>query len=50
MHLKILKLNLLTKLNHLHIITLLLDNITFLKDQLHHKDKVIDSLINQFLQ
>ena len=36
--------------NHEHIITLLLDNITFLKDQLHHKDKVIDSLINQFLQ
>ena len=29
-----------------HIITLLLDNITFLKDQLRQKDKVIDSLIN----
>ena len=36
--------------NQEHIITLLLDNITFLKDQLHQKDKVIDSLINQFSQ
>ena len=34
--------------NYEHIITLLLDNITFLKDQLPPKDKVIDSLINQF--
>ena len=33
--------------NQEHIITLLLDNITFLKDQLRQKDKVIDSLINQ---
>ena len=32
--------------NQEHIITLLLDNVTFLKDQLHQKDKVIDSLIN----
>ena len=32
--------------NQAHIITLLLDNITFLKDQLRQKDKVIDSLIN----
>ena len=29
-----------------HIITLLLDNIAILKDQLRQKDKVIDSLIN----
>ena len=36
--------------NQEHIITLLLDNITFLKDQLRQKDKVIDSLINQFSQ
>ena len=36
--------------NQEHIITLLLDNIAFLKDQLRQKDKVIDSLINQFLQ
>ena len=36
--------------NQEHIITLLLDNITFLKDQLHQKDKVIDSLINQLLK
>ena len=28
----------------------MLDNITFLKDQLRQKDKVIDSLINQFSQ
>ena len=34
--------------NEEHIITLLLDNITFLKDQLHQKDKVIDPLINHF--
>ena len=33
--------------NQEHIITLLLDNITFLKDQLRQKDKVLDSLINQ---
>ena len=33
--------------NQEHIVTLLLDNITFLKDQLRRKDKVIDSLINQ---
>ena len=36
--------------NQEHAITLLLDNITFLKDQLRQKDKVIDSLINQFSQ
>ena len=36
--------------NHEHIITLLLVDITFLKDQLRQKDKVIDSLINQFSQ
>ena len=36
--------------NQEHIITLLLDNIAFLKDQLRQKDKVIDSLINQFSQ
>ena len=36
--------------NQEHIIILLLDNITFLKDQLRQKDKVIDSLINQFSQ
>ena len=36
--------------NQEHIISLLLDNITFLKDQLRQKDKVIDSLINQFSQ
>ena len=36
--------------NQEHIIVLLLDNITFLKDQLRQKDKVIDSLINQFSQ
>ena len=36
--------------NQEHIITLLLDNTTFLKDQLHQKDKVIDSLINQLLK
>ena len=35
--------------NQEHIITLLLD-ILFLKDQLCQKDKVIDSLINQFSQ
>ena len=28
--------------NRKHIITLLLDNITFMKDQLRKKDKVID--------
>ena len=28
-------------------VTTLLDNITFLKDQLHQKDKNIDSLISQ---
>ena len=33
--------------NQEHIVTLLLDNVTFLKDQLCRKDKVIDSLINQ---
>ena len=33
--------------NQKRIITSLLDNITFLKDQLRQKDKVIDSLINQ---
>ena len=33
--------------NQEHIITLLLDDITFLKDQLRQKDKVIDPLINQ---
>ena len=33
--------------NQEHIVTLLLDNIAFLKDQLRRKDKVIDSLINQ---
>ena len=33
--------------NQEHIVTLLLDNITFLKDQLRQRDKVIDSLINQ---
>ena len=32
--------------NQGHIITLLLDNVTSLKDQLRQKDKVIDSLIN----
>ena len=31
-----------------HIITLLLDNIKFLKDQLRQKGKAIDSLINKF--
>ena len=36
--------------NQKRIITSLLDNITFLKDQLRQKDKVIDSLINQFSQ
>ena len=36
--------------NQKHIITLLLDNITFLKDQLRQKDNVIDSLTNQFSQ
>ena len=37
--------------NQEHIITLLLDNITFLKDQLRQKDKVVlGSLINQFPQ
>ena len=36
--------------NQEKIITLLLDNIMFLKDQLRQKDKVIDSLINQFSQ
>ena len=36
--------------NQEHIIILLLDNITFLKDQLRQKDNVIDSLINQFSQ
>ena len=36
--------------NQEHIITLLLDNITFLKDQLRQKDKVIDLLVNQFSQ
>ena len=33
--------------NQEHIVTLLLDNITFLKDQLRQEDNVIDSLINQ---
>ena len=33
--------------NQEHIITLSLDNITFLKHHLRQKDKVIDSLINQ---
>ena len=32
--------------NQEDIITLLLDNIAILKDQLRQKDKVIDSLIN----
>ena len=66
MNLMNLKLIFLTKLNHLkiiflilhqkntgnqeHIITLLLDNITVLKDQMRQKDKVIDSLINQCSQ
>ena len=36
--------------NQEHIITLLLSNIKFLKDQLHQKGKVIDSLIDQFSQ
>ena len=36
--------------NQEHITTLLLDNITFLKDQLRQKDEVIGSLINQFSQ
>ena len=36
--------------NHEHIIALLLVDITFLKDQLRQKDKVIDSLIDQFSQ
>ena len=36
--------------NQEHIITLLLDNITFLEDQLRQKDKVIDLLVNQFSQ
>ena len=36
--------------NNSHYKTLLLDNITFLKDQLHQKDKVLDSLINQLLK
>ena len=36
--------------NQEHIITLLLDNIIFLKDQLRQKDKFIDSFINQFSQ
>ena len=34
--------------NQEHIIALLLVNVTFLKDQLRQKEKVIDSLINQF--
>ena len=34
--------------NQEHIITLSLDNISFLKDQLRQKDKVIGWLINQF--
>ena len=33
--------------NQEHIVTLFLDNITFLKGQLRQKDKVKDSLINQ---
>ena len=33
--------------NQEYIVTLLLDNITFLKGQLRQKDKVKDSLINQ---
>ena len=33
--------------NQEHIIPVLLDNISLLKDQLRQKDKVIDSLINQ---
>ena len=36
--------------NQEHIITLLLGNIKFLKDQLRQKEKVIDSLTNQFSQ
>ena len=36
--------------NQEQIITLLLDNIAFLKDQIRQKDKVIDSLINQSSQ
>ena len=36
--------------NQEHIITLLLDNITFLKHQLRQKDKVTDSIINLFSQ
>ena len=36
--------------NQEQIITLLLENIAFLKDQIRQKDKVIDSLINQSLQ
>ena len=36
--------------NNSHYKTLLLDNITFLNDQLHQKDKVLDSLINQLLK
>ena len=64
MNLMILKLNFCTKLNHIniilliihqkntgnleHIITLLLDNIMFLKDQLNKN--VMHSLINQLSQ
>ena len=59
------KLNFFTKLSHLQItlvilhqnrgnqeqiITLLFDNTTFLKDQLHQEDKVGESLNNQFSQ
>ena len=36
--------------NQEQIITLLLDNIAFLKDQIRQQDKVIDSLINQSSQ
>ena len=36
--------------NQEQIITLLLDNIAFLKDQIRQNDKVIDSLINQSSQ
>ena len=66
MNLVNLKLSFFTKLNNLKVtflilhqkntgnqeytITLLLDKITFLKDQLRQTDKVIDSLINQFSQ
>ena len=39
-----------TTANQDQIITILLDNIKFLKEQLNQKDKVIDSLITQILE